>query len=217
MFRHRLSLIAAVCLLASAAPALAQNTVTLTPSVTQGNGSITTDLTWSTNPALTTGTPCVASGHPSWTGPKAGSGSQTGIVISTSGTLNLVLTCTFPGDSIVTFTWTPPTQNTDGTNYANPKDVRIKYTFNATLTPGPSCGTGETCVDVPVPQVMRTVTGISSTGTLRAAGFARNLLDVFSDASNVATKSFQGNVPVTQSVAITVNPKPQPLTGFGAN
>jgi hypothetical protein len=64
---------------------------------------------------------------------------------------------------------------------------------------------------------MRTVmTGITETGTLRAVAFARNSLGVFSDASNVATKLFSGSVTVTQSVPITVNPKPAAIAGFDA-
>lgn len=199
--------------------ALAQNTITLTPSVTSGDGTITTVLTWSTNPALTAGTPCTASGHPLWTGPKAGSGTQT-ITENMSGTFTLGMSCGFAGDSIVTYSWTPPTANTDGTAYTNRGIIRLKHTFAATLTAGPNCGAGETCTDVddtvtPRPTV-RTVTGITQTGTLRAAAFARNSANVFSDVSNVATKAFTGNVVVTQSVLITVNPKPAAVTGLGA-
>jgi hypothetical protein len=131
----RIVLIAAALL---ALPVAAQNTVTLTPSVTQGNGSITTDVSWSTNPPLTTGTPCTASGHPSWTGAKAGSGGPVSITIATSGTLNLGLTCAFPGASIIEFSWTNATQNTDSTPYTNRGITRLRYTFNATLPVAPT-------------------------------------------------------------------------------
>lgn len=205
--------------LLAALPAFAQNTVTLGASATSGNGSITTDVTWSTSPALTTGTPCTASGHSSWTGPKAGSGTQT-ITISTSGTLQLQLVCTFPGDSIVTFQWTNPTQNTDGSAYTNAKAIRIKYTFNPTLSAAFNPVAGETAVDVPstnaVPATMRTVTGITQTGTLRASAYAVNAVDMFSAPSAVVTKVFTGTVPVTQSVSITVNPVPGPPTNLTA-
>lgn len=200
-----------------ALPAFAQNTVTLTPSVTQGNGSITTSISWDTTPRLTAGTPCTASGHPSWTGPKAGSGTNPPITISTSGTLPLALTCNFPGDSIVTFTWTPPTTNTDGSPLTNLENYRIKHTFNASLTTDPSvAATGEVHTDVPAGQTMRTITGITQTGTLRGTVYAKNSVQVFSTASNIATKVFTGNVPVTQTVTITVNPIPAPPGGFGA-
>lgn len=195
--------------------AAAQNTVTLGASVTSGNGQLTTDITWSTNPPLTTGTPCVASGHANWTGAKAGSGSQT-VTISTSGTLPLSLTCTFPGTvGIAEFSWTPATTNTDGSNYVNRNFTRLRYTFNPTLptNPLPACNTGGVvCVDVPddvTPRpTMRTVTGLTTVGTLRAVATHVNSVNAESGASNAVTKVFTGAVPVTQSVSITVNPVP---------
>lgn len=200
--------------------ALGQNTVTLGASVTSGNGSITTDVTWSTNPPLTTGTPCVASGHTSWTGNKAGSGSQT-ITIAQSGTLPLSLTCTFPGQSIVEFSWTPATTNTDSSVYSNRGLTRIRHTFNATLpvSPLPACNAGGvTCVDMDdsgtTRPTMRTVTGITVTGTMRAFATHVNAAGVESGASNAATKAFTGAVPVTQSVSITVNPVPNAPGSF---
>jgi hypothetical protein len=201
-------------LLVLAAPVFAQNSVTLTPSVTSGDGSITTSLTWSTNPPLTGASPCTASGHPSWTGPRAGSGGPVSITISTSGTLSLNLACTFPGDSLLQVSWTNPTTNTDGTPYSNPDIVRLKWTFNPTLTTNPqTAAAGEFHVDVSQPASMRTITGISQTGTARVSAFARNTLGVFSDPSNAATKVFTGNVTVTEMVSITVNPKPAAPTG----
>ena len=203
-------------------PLLAQNTVTLTSSVTSGNGSITTNLTWSTNPALTAGTPCVGSGHPMWNGNKAGSGSQT-ITIDQSGTLPLTLTCTFPGSSLIEFSWNPATTNTDASAYIQSQRnlTRIRYTFNATLptNPLPACtATGITCVEMDDSgasrPTVRTVTGISQTGTLRAVATHVNALGVESSASNAATKVFAGAVPVTQGVSITVNPVPNGPTNF---
>lgn len=198
-------------------PASAQSTVTLGASVTTGDGTLTTDVSWATNPPLTVGTPCQASGHTAWAGAKAGSGTQR-ITIATSGMLNLQLTCTFQGDSIVTVVWTNPTQNTDNSAYTNPKDVRLKHTFAAALTAGPNCAAGETCIDVPqtpAPATMRTITGITQIGTWRVIAYARNALDIFSTSgSNVATKAFTGSFPVSQSVAITVNPVPGPITSL---
>jgi hypothetical protein len=222
-YANRYALLALLAL--AAGPALAQNTVTLGASVTSGNGSITTDVSWSTNPPLTTGTPCTATGHPSWAGAKAGSGTQT-ITIATSGTLQLQLTCTFPGDSIVTFTWTPATQNTDGSAYAQAQRgiTRIRHTFNPTLSttaPLPTCNSGGvTCVDLSdmtaTRPSMHTVTGVSQTGTLRGYATHVNASGAESAASNAATKAFSGTVPVTQSVAITVNPVPGAPATFGA-
>lgn len=207
MMRELFALAAAL----AALPVCAQNTITLTPSVTSGAGTITTELSWSTNPPLPTGTPCTASGHPDWTGPKPGSGTQT-ITIDTSGTFTIGLECTFGGDSIIEYRWDPPTQNTDGTPYTNRRIVRIKHTFAAALTAGPDCGAGETCTDVddsgPSRPTMRTVTGITQTGELRARAFAQNAALVWSDPSNAVMKMFTGSVVVTQSALITVNPKP---------
>jgi hypothetical protein len=116
----------------------------------------------------------------------------------------------------MTVSWTNPTQNTDGSTYTNPDIVRLKWTFNPSLTTNPDiAAAGENHVDVsqsPATAV-RTITGITEQGTARVAGYARNTLGLFSVASNVATKVFQGSVPVTQSVAITVNPIPGPITG----
>lgn len=214
MFRKLL----AAFLLIAALPVFAQSTVTLTPSVTAGDGTLVTNLTWSTNPPLSTGTPCTASSVPStpqWTGAKAGSGSVTGLTFTAD--QRLTLACTFPGDSIVTFTWTNPTQNTDNSPYTNPQSVRIKYTFNPTLTTNPAvAASGETHVDVSQTpaSTMRTVTGINQTGTLRGAAFAQNTNGVFSAMSNAATKVFQGNVVVTQQVDLIVRSVPNVVTGF---
>jgi len=209
----------ALAFLLSPLLAQAQNTVTLGASVTSGNGSLSTVLTWATNPVIPTGTPCTASGDPGFTGPKPDHGTTT-ILISQSGTFTPSITCTFSGDSIVTFSWTPATKNTDNSNYTNPQNVRIKYIFAPTLDPNPTCIAGETCVDVPDPialrPTMRTVTGIVQTGTLRAEAFHQNTNNAYSVPSNAATKVFTGSVPVTQSVTLTVNPLPGPPSAFGA-
>lgn len=205
-----------------ALPLAAQNTVTLGASVTSGNGQLTTEITWDTNPRLTTGTPCVASGHANWSGAKAGFGSQT-VTISTSGTMPLQLTCTFPGDSIVQFTWTPATTNTDSSAYTQAQRglTRIRHTFNATLSASAPCNTGGvTCIDLndsgTTRPTMHTATGITQTGTMRAVATHVNATGGESAGSNAATKAFQGSVPVTQSVSITVNPLPGAPTNFGA-
>lgn len=220
--RKHFALFAVLGLLA-AGIANAQNTVTLGASVTTGDGTLTTDVTWSTNPPLTTGTPCTATGSPQWAGMKAGSGSQS-ITIATSGTLNLALTCRFPGDSIVTFTWTNATVNTDNSAYTNPKAVRLVYTFDDTLAltlPTQPCGGAVVCVDVPDAigsrPTVKTVTGITQTGTLRALAKHVNQNDATSAASNAASKMFSGSVDVTQTVVLTVNPLPAAPTGFGAS
>lgn len=200
--------------------AYAQNTVTLTPSLTSGDGTLTIPtMTWATNPPLTTGTPCTASATPAtsqWTGAKAGSGSVSNLGPFTADQ-RFTLACGFPGDSIVTYSWTPPTTNTNGTPLTDLASYRIKQTFNATLTADPLvAAAGETHVDVTAPASMRTVTGISQTGTLRGSIFARNALGNFSAPSNVATKVFTGTVTVTQQVDVIVRSVPNVVTGFTA-
>jgi hypothetical protein len=105
------------CLFLAATPAFAQTdpSVTFGASVTNANGSLTTTLTWSTTPAANS---CTASGHSSWTGQKAASGSLALPAITLSGSYSLTLNCTWPGDSTATVRWTPPTQNTDGSALA---------------------------------------------------------------------------------------------------
>lgn len=190
--------------------ALAQNTITFSTSTTTGDASVTPVLTWSTSPAAQS---CTASGASNWAGAKAASGTQTLPAITSDATYNLA--CVWPGDSIATFSWVNPTQNSNGSAYTDPKNIRIKYTFNPSLTAGVNCSSSEVCIDVPqtpTPTTIRTVTGISQTGTLRARFFAQNQRDVFSGESNVATKVFTGNVTVNRSVGITVNPVPNAPT-----
>lgn len=197
--------------------ASAQNTLTFSASTTTGDGSVVPALTWSTSPAAAS---CAASGAPNWTGTKAASGTETLAAISSSSTYNLV--CTWPGESIVTFSWNNPTTNTDSSPYTDPKLVRIKHTFDATAAltlPTAPCAGVVVCTDVPqtpTPATMRTVTGISQTGTLRALALAINQRDVAGGPSNASSKVFTGNVTVNRSVGITVNPVPGVITGFGA-
>lgn len=206
-----------ILLLLCAAPAFAQSTVTLTPSITSGDGTLVTDLSWSTSPPLTTGTPCTASSVPStpqWSGTKAGSGSVTGLTFTADQRLTLV--CTFPGTSIAEITWTNPTTNTNGTPYTNPSIVRLKHTFNPALTTNPAvAASGETHTDVSqVPaSTMRTITGLTSVGTFRVAAYAQNTNGAFSAPSNSATKVFTGNVQVTQQVDLIVRSVPNVVTG----
>lgn len=189
--------------------------VTFSASTTTGDGTLTTDLTWSSTPALP-GTPCAASGlAPQWQGAKAASGTLTGLTISTSGTLNLTLTCTFPADTSLTVNWTNPTQNTDGSPLTNLSNVRIKYGFVGAISSNPAAAAGETMVDVaqtptPTTTLTRTITG---TGTLHVAGLAQNSQGVWSSLTMPdATKVFTGSAnPIQKTVTLTINPKPNTL------
>lgn len=213
MFRHRSYLVAAILLLATAAPALAQNTLTfsMTTSVNVAN-QVEPRLDWSTSPPAVS---CAATGD--WSGTKAPNGTeqQAGTLTSKSYTLQ----CSWPGDSIATFTWVPATQNTNSTPYTDPVTTRIKYTFGATApTAFDPCTAPIVCVDVPdttTPRPsMKTVTGITNIGTLKAIALHINSQSAQSVASNATSKVFTGNVGVTQNVVLNFPGAP---STFGVN
>lgn len=205
-----------LCALLVASLAAAQtNTLTFTAATTTGDGSVVPALTWSTTPAATG---CNATGPANWAGVKAAAGTVTLPAITVNATY--VLTCTWSPDTIATLTWTNPTKNTDGSNYTNPQDLWLKYRYGAgTLDVATSCSAPVTCVVIiPPTSTMRSVTGFTTAGTVNFAMFARNTLGVVSDPSMVASKTFTGiGDMVTRSVAITVNPKPDIVTGLSVN
>jgi hypothetical protein len=213
--------LAAVAVFASFA-ASAQNTLTFSASTTTGDGSVVPVLTWSTQPAAQS---CVASGAADWAGAKAASGTQTLPAVSISQTYNLE--CTWPGDAIETLTWTNPGQNTDGSPYTDRGATVIRWRFEndprtdlvgpgqqlATLLIAPANGGA---VQLDPAFTTHTVTGLTQLGEQRFAAYACNMRAVCSEASNLAAKPFTGMVTVTESVGITVNPVPGPITGLGA-
>lgn len=178
-----------------------QAAVTFGASVTNANGSLSTTLTWSAPGA----TGCTASGHPSWTGAKAASGTQALPAITLSGTYTLTLTCAQPGDTRAVMTWTNPTQNTDGSAYANPKHTRVCHGASATAI--------TSCVNVASPGTTHTFTGLPA-GQRFFQAFAVNQSDVSSVASNTATKTLTAGGNENGSVTLTVNPVPNPATAL---
>lgn len=206
------SVLAAIAALV-ALPVCAQNRMDFTVATTTGDGDLTTTITWAPRAGVPDPTSCTASGASQWAGPKAARGSET-ITFASSATLNLE--CTWQGDSIVTFTWQNPTQNTDGSPYTDAAIVRLKATFGAALSAGPNCNVDEICADAPQSpaRTMQTITGINQTGTLLGVAYAINQRGVASDPSNAATKTFTGAFTVTESVGIVVNPKPGPVSGL---
>lgn len=92
------------------------------------NGTLTPTLTWSTTPAATS---CVASGDTTWAGTKAASGTQTLAAFPTSTPKAYALICTWPGQTQAMITWTPPTQNTDGSPLTNLAGYRVSYGASA--------------------------------------------------------------------------------------
>lgn len=105
--------------------------------VLNSDGSVTPSLTWCTEQTASPGQPpgsatctnpgpaaaCTASGG--WTGTKAASGTQTFPKITT--TTNYFLSCTWPGQDKITATWTPPTQNDDGSALDDLAGYKIYY------------------------------------------------------------------------------------------
>lgn len=205
--------------LAAALAAQGQNQLTLTAAATTGQGTVTPVLTWATTPPAPGATPCQASNDagnvfPNWSGPKAASGTIT--LAATARNVSFSMTCTWPGNSLVTFTWVNPTKNTNGTNYTDPKTVRIKYRFGGT-DPTAANSPLDTQVDVPMtptPRTTHTVTNVTQNGEMRAVVFAMNQANVYSAPSNVASKTLVGKVDVTKSVALTVIPKPEAPTSL---
>lgn len=194
--------ILAVALLLCAMGAQAQNVVNFNVSNAISGVTATPTLTWSTVPAATQ---CVASGG--WSGTKGSSGTE--VQPSTTASKTYTLSCDFPGTpSIVTFQWVPATQNDNSSAYSDPKTTRIKYTFGPTApTAVDACGGQIVCVDVddtttPRPS-MKSVTGVTQTGTLRAIAMHINQQNLPSAASNAATKVFTAPVTVGQTVLVT--------------
>lgn len=124
----RLTLAAGLIALSLAAlPAIAQEQPTGTLALStqvNGDGTLTPTLTWQTTPAATS---CTASGDAAWEGTKAGSGTQTLAPFPTTTPKSYALICHWPGQSSALLTWTPPTQNTDGTSLTNLAGYRIHY------------------------------------------------------------------------------------------
>lgn len=178
-------------------------TLTFTAQTTVGNGSLVPVLTWSTTPAASA---CTASGDPAWTGTKASSGTATLSAISTSKTYNL--TCSW-NDQRATVRWTPATQNEDGSNYTDPKNILVYFSTNADPVSG---GPSNSPVTLP-PTATQTIIGPLPPGTWRFAAKSVNQSDVQSDLSNVAEKVITASV-VDRNVAITINPVPNPPTNL---
>jgi hypothetical protein len=186
--------LALFCLLIWASTVLAQNTITFTAEVTSGVETVVPVLTWDTVPLAND---CTASGD--WSGSKGASGQETLPAISGSATYNLM--CEWVQASAL-LSWTPPTQNTDGTPYTDPKGYRLYYD----QTQG---GPYENVVDIQPHTVTTHVISPLIPGTWFFVSTAYNQLDVESDHSN-ETMKVTGIDSETESVGITVNPKPAP-------
>lgn len=101
---------------------------TLRTSV-NADGTLTPTLSWITTPAAVI---CVASGDAEWEGAKEGQGEVTLSPRSASEPRAFALLCQWPDDAQAFLTWTPPTQNTDGTALTNLAGFRVHYGRSAT-------------------------------------------------------------------------------------
>jgi hypothetical protein len=195
-----------------AGPSFAQ-TLNFTAATTTGVESVVPDLSWSTTPAAQS---CTATGPTAWAGTKQASGTQTLPAITVDATY--VLTCTWPANSTMALSWTAPTQNTNGTAYTNPKDYIVKWRYGTgALTDTTPCTAPVSCATVQSPATSYTITGLNTAGTVYATVVVRNSLDITSAASTPVSKVISATgASVNRSVAITVNARPNPVTGLTA-
>ncbi len=173
--------------------------IIFTAETTTGIESVTPVLTWDTIPLADD---CTASGD--WSGAKGGAGMETLAPISQGATYNLQ--CDWL-DVTATLSWTAPTQNTDGTPYTDPKGFRIYYG----MTQG---GSYDNIVDIQDPNAVSHVVGLLGSGVWFFVSTAYNLNDVESNFSNEVMKIL-GLSGKTESIGITVNPRPSPPSSLG--
>jgi len=195
---NRVAALALLCLLPLAW--VQAQTLTFTAETVTGAGSVVPKLTWATTPAATG---CTASGDTAWTGAKAASGTATLAAITASKTYNL--TCTWPAGNTATLKWVPPTLNTDGTPYTDPKGFSVHWgTAAASLTQTKAVNTPAATTD--------TITGLAA-GTWFFCVKAINAADVASACSNTASKALVAGT-ANRTVGIVVNPLPNAPTGL---
>lgn len=188
-----------VMLLLLALPSQAQNIISFTAEVTSGVETVIPVLTWDTTPPADG---CVASGD--WSGIKGPSGQETLPAISGSATYNIQ--CNWL-DASALLTWTAPTQNTDGTAYTDPKGFKLYYDMD-------QGGPYQNIIDLQDPNATSHLVAPLIPGTWFFVATAYNQNDVESDVSGEVMK-ITGGSSETESVGITVNPKPNAPTGLG--
>lgn len=189
--------------------------ITFGASVTNANGSLSTTLNWSAPGA----SGCTASGHASWTGAKAASGSQTLPTITLSGSYTLTLACSFPGITAATVSWTAPTTNTDGTPLAKCPDQNpgqpclLQFKVYRTTGAAINTATDEFKLVDDRTATQYVWTGLSPAGVHTFGVTAVNGLFAESTLSNTAVKTITATSSQSSSVTLTVNPLPGAPTG----
>lgn len=196
------ALIALLALLTAPAFA-AEPAITFGASVTNANGSLSTRLTWSTSPVATS---CTASGHAAWVGSKAPSGALDLPAITLSGTYQLSLSCTWAGDTQAALTWTAPTQNTDGSAYANPGGYRVYY--GATSAAVQSAATPNRIISNPATLTTQYTGLAAGQHCFAVTAFNAATPPVESAKTPSACKTTTDAVAQSSSVSLTVNPIP---------
>lgn len=200
---YRTAAVALIAFLGAAAIASAAEpapSINFSSSVTNADGTLSTNLTWSTSPAATS---CEASGHPVWTGAKEPVGVAELPPITTSGTYTLTLACTWKADASARLTWEAPTQYTDGTPI--PPEALGPYRVFQGTAPDSLQGVEEVAG-------LSTVREGLAPGTHYFAVAAVTTTGVQSELSAVGSKVIAEGASRTQSVTITVNPKPSAPT-----
>lgn len=183
-----------------AANAQTEPTLTFNAETVTGVESVTPRFTWSTEPEADS---CAASGHPEWTGPKLPNGSADLSAVTQSAVFTL--SCDWIGGR-ATLKWTPPTKNTDGSDFTNPAGVRIHY--------GRSSGVLSETLDVndPSPPLSQYVVDGLAAGDWYFALRTLNEAGVESNLSNVVKKTVLPSATITRTISVIVNPKPAAVT-----
>lgn len=161
------------------------------------NGTLTPTLTWSTTPAATS---CVASGDPAWAGTKAASGTQALAAFPTTTPKAYALVCTWPGQTQAMLTWTPPTQNTDGTPLTNLAGYRVNY--------GASAQQLVQAAQIANPAAVGHTISNLTPGTWYFGVRAYTSQGAESALSNIVSKAVTGPVEWTQSTGVKIPQAP---------
>lgn len=202
----------------------ADHYVKFSATTVTGPSSVTPVLTWCTETApagnvspTCAATPikvagsCTASGTSDWTGAKGPSGQVTLSPVSSTATYGL--SCQWADDTTITFSWTNPTQNVDGSTLTDLDSVVIASRQGAgALTI--ACTAPVRCDTIKPPLSPKTFTNFS-VGAWRAVAFAKNTGGITSAASTEVTVTLLPAETIAKSVTVTVN-VPNIVTGFGA-
>jgi len=190
---RRLVLALTGLLFASFASAQTVNSFTATPN--SGASPLTFTLAW--NASGPAGTTCTASDG--WSGTKALVGSQ--VITGLLATNSYTLTCQLPGGGSATVTWTPPTQNTDGSTLTDLAGYKL---FHASTSAGVDTAAG---ISVPLGTSF-TINGLPN-GTRWFGMKAVNAQGTESNMSVKASKLI--SIPSdSRTVTVTVNTVPNP-------